>query len=467
MRGAAPWALVALAFACAREDVIATLREDGGPSSTDALRTVDEEDSGAARPDGAPRLAEDAGVVEGACARPPLILGADDRPTCGSALAARTFRFALCTCAALIATQEITADAFDSRVGPASGQILPGGVGVNGEVSTNARLSTSGSLWVAGNSGVNLSSSEGRLEVGADLAVRGPLSSEATVVIGRDARVAGRVRAPNLTVGRTLTVPEGSTVEITNPAAGLTIARAPVSVEPPCGCETSNIIDVPGIVARHRTNNDNALMNVNEETLSSIRQPTTVELGCGRFFFRRIDATARLRLAVTGRAIAFVAENVHLDAGLEVALGPGAELDFFVAGTFVSSGALDFGDFRRPTRTRLFVGASGTLQLSGGGTFAGNLYAPAAELVTSAPLEVFGSVFVRRVSTSSPLRFHFDVAVLKAGEDCTAPPPTMCMRCGDCPNTACVNGVCGACQTDADCCAPLFCARGQCEPSPI
>ncbi len=38
--------------------------------------------------------------------------------------------------------------------------------------------------------------------------------------------------------------------------------------------------------------------------------------------------------------------------------------------------------------------------------------------------------------------------------------------CWDQPNgaQACVDGTCGDCRTDADCCAPLICNAGRCEP---
>jgi hypothetical protein len=39
---------------------------------------------------------------------------------------------------------------------------------------------------------------------------------------------------------------------------------------------------------------------------------------------------------------------------------------------------------------------------------------------------------------------------------------TQCTTCRDCNNQACVYGVCGSCQTDSDCCAPLVCSFGTC-----
>jgi hypothetical protein len=40
----------------------------------------------------------------------------------------------------------------------------------------------------------------------------------------------------------------------------------------------------------------------------------------------------------------------------------------------------------------------------------------------------------------------------------------MCGTCKDCGNQACVNGTCGSCTTNADCCAPLICQGGTCVP---
>ena len=132
----------------------------------------------------------------------------------------------------------------------------------------------------------------------------------------------------------------------------------------------------------------------------------------------------------------------------------------------VADAALSLGDALAPARVRLYVGGDGTIQLGGGGTFAGNLYAPRAELVTAGDTEVFGALFVRRVAASGPLTVHYDTGVLRAGDDCQ--PPPRCETCGDCPSVeTCIDGECGAWRDTSDCCAPLVCDDGECLPELI
>jgi hypothetical protein len=57
---------------------------------------------------------------------------------------------------------------------------------------------------------------------------------------------------------------------------------------------------------------------------------------------------------------------------------------------------------------RIFIGGTGTIQLSGGGTLQGTLYAPRAELVAADALTVYGALFVRRVASSAALTVHYD-----------------------------------------------------------
>lgn len=63
---------------------------------------------------------------------------------------------------------------------------------------------------------------------------------------------------------------------------------------------------------------------------------------------------------------------------------------------------------------------------------------------------------------------HNDVAIVNAADACKKPTtgggtPPACQRCQDCGGQACKNATCGACTSDAGCCAPLFCTlQGNC-----
>jgi len=95
------------------------------------------------------------------------------------------------------------------------------------------------------------------------------------------------------------------------------------------------------------------------------------------------------------------------------------------------------------------------------------VYGPRAEMVLGGgggSTIVFGSIFVRRLSTQGSLTIHYDEGVLTKGDGCP-PTATTCTSCHDCGNQACVAGACGACASSDDCCAPLQCLSGRCVPS--
>lgn len=436
--------LLLLLFGCAQEDIAAILPPEGGDQ--DAGTT----DGGA--------------TEEGFCAGsgPVLLVGdSSGAEVCGSAVAERVFRFALCSCEGYTSSHGLESDSFDSRRGP----YVPGGrggsVGVNGRIAASGPLTVGGSLWAGHADGIQAGAA-GAIEVAGELRSAGPIASEAAVRVDHDAWVAGRVQAPDLFVGGTLHLPDGAAVDVSGSAQLGMTSRAPVSVAQPCDCGTP--VDIAGYVARHATDNDNASIRLEPSALGNIAEPTRLSLGCGRFYVDRIGGEGALTLTVTGRAALFVGGDVALQSRLIVEVAPQGELDLFVAGTIVSAERLLLGSPDRPARVRLYVGGTGTLQLSGGALVAGNVYAPQAELTTSAPVEVFGSLFVRRIAASAELEIHYDTAVLSAADDCPTPPPPTCDSCGDCRNNACTPDGCGACSDTTDCCAPLVCVGGSCLP---
>jgi hypothetical protein len=367
-----------------------------------------------------------------------------------------------------VASHLLITDAFDSELGPYTTGGVGGSLGTNGGISTNARFEIGGSLWAAGDNGMTAGAGAD-LRVRADLQLGGPLASEAVLEVSRNARIDGRLHAAQVSIGGSLTLPDGAAIEVSGTQSIGSVLRAPVQVEPPCTCDQDKLVDIGAYVQRHQApaNNDNDEKEISTEALTDVSTATTLELDCGRYYFSRIFAPAALTLRITGRTAIFVAGDLAIEDSFLVELEDGAELDLFVAGNIVSSGPLSFGSFRTPARARLYSGGAGTIQLSGGGTFAGNLYAPRAELVASAPIEVFGSLFVRRLAASAAVTIHYDTAILEAGADCEAPPPTSCNSCRDCPNVACTQGQCAPCAITDDCCAPLFCIGGRCEASPF
>ncbi len=437
----ARWALLLL-LGCQRFDVIASFLADAGATDGAAVGQ-DAEPSDTGLPD----FCQGSGPI--------IAVGDQGRQLCGGAVARRTFRYALCTCDDYVSSNSLRSDSFDSSNGPYTEGGTGGSIGFGGRVQSGATMEVGGSLWAG--SDVNMNS--GVLSVQGDLKVGGALMSPGEVSVGRNAEVQGGVDTGPLTVQGTLTLPAGAPLSPDPPQAGV-LARGPVRIPPPCACAPQDLVDVAAHVRARAQDNDNEVVQLDPGALANLQEETQLSLPCGRYYVRGIGGAQTLRLIITGRVALFVDGDLSLQQPLRIEL-QGGELDLLVSGNIVSDAPLELGDAARPAQVRLYVGGAGTIQLGGGARFFGNLYAPRSELVSGGPVEAFGALFVRRVAIAGALTLHYDTAVL--GGTCEEPSPG-CGSCLDCPNTACVEGACIACEDDSECCPPLRCARGGCVP---
>lgn len=452
---------------CACNDVVAT----GDTSAHDATVSTTEDANldayslfDAARPDMGTSV--DANAPDGSlvafCAGdgPIVVVGDGETAVCTGTVAESSFRNALCSCQDYVSSFPLTTDSFDSSRGPYTPADAETGanVGVNGNWNSTARSEIGGSLTVAGSSAMAISAAlliHGRLQAGGRIDHSGtPLT------IDHDAFVAGDLIGNPLVVGGTLTQPAGRTHDMAAGSTVASVATAPVAVEAPCACE-SLIVDVGALVSRYATSNDNATVGIDPEALRNYAAGTTVELPCGRFYFAEAHGAGALTLRITARTAVFIEGDLSLGGNFNVELvGPNAEIDLFVSGNIVAPGAFVLGSADAPARARLYVGGTGTVQLSGSALSAGNIYAPRAELVAAGGLELYGSIFAERVASTGPITIHYDRAINRAGEEC--PPPTECTGCGDCGSRACVDGSCSDCTNDGDCCGFDVCEEGRC-----
>ncbi|MEE2902444.1 MAG: hypothetical protein VYC39_08945 [Myxococcota bacterium] len=409
----------------------------------------------------------DAGIVPDAgtdyCegSGPPIFVG-DTTELCSNQLAVTTFRYALCLCDGHTASAPVSIDAFDSTEGLFSDPELGGSIGVNGRIQANAGYSATGSLWVSSEGGITSSLP---MNIMADLNNQGPMSGQSDLTVGNNAKIGGPVELRDLVVGSTLTVPQSENVNVTGNFSYQSFQREPVQVEPPCDCEPDELVDIAGYVQYHANNNDNDMAGIAKDALDGFTETTTISIDCGRIYFSRILGTGPLHINVSGRTAIFVSGEVNLPDGFSISLGPDAELDLFIEGHLVSSKRVVVGNPAAPSSTRLYLGGQGSFLLSSNSVISANVYAPEAELVTSGTLEVFGSLFLRRLNTSSPVNIHYDKGVLKKAESCPDDVSTNeCETCRDCLNQACIAGQCGECRNNDDCCSPLFCQQGVCVP---
>jgi hypothetical protein len=329
--------------------------------------------------------------------------------TCIGRLAEAAFGHAACACGSLSITA-LTSDGFDSRTAPWA----PGGagadVGGNGGLDFSGAVAVGGSLTIAGDVQAGT-----RLDVLGDLDVGSSLGRPSSaIVVGGAARIGGDVDVGALHAAGTLTMPASAARlgDITPvPTTGA------VTVPAPCRCDA---VDVPAIVDAHRTANHDAAIGLAPDALANLHGDVALDLPCGRFYLTRIqaDGGARITLRASGRTALFVAGGVTVDGILDVQVAEGAELDVFVTGSVNLPATALLGDPARPRALRIYADAGGAIELSAGSRLAGNLYAPAADLASSAPLEVFGSLLVGHLAVDGGLTVHRDRAISSAGAAC-------------------------------------------------
>jgi hypothetical protein len=289
-----------------------------------------------------------------------------------------------------------------------------GGVGIVGTLSGSARITVGGPLVVSGTGGASFQVDS---TIARDLEVGGPLGAGVALTCGGNANVAGNIGTSSLTVTGTLTVPSTATLGGTI-NAGATV-RAPVTVPPPCGCGASDLVDIAGFVAGHETANTNDAIGLPPSRLTDYTGDTTVDLPCGIYYVGPIRGMGALHLRITGRVALLVDGDLTLTSPLDIELATGdAELDLMIAGLVSSNARITAGDPDHPSRTRIYVGGSGTIPLSGDSEIAANIYAPRAAVALSAPATIFGSLFVRRLDQAAAVTIHYDEDVLRADVGC-------------------------------------------------
>lgn len=351
---------------------------------------------------------------------PPILVG--DGTTvvegqCTGEIAEAAFTHALCTCAQASLQDILTVDAFDSRLGPYQPPGLPGGsVGINTTYESTNVVNIGGSLTIGATSNAVMSDTH---QIGDDLRVNATLVVDATVRVGRDAYINGNVSGsdPLLIAGRLFQPPGASTQSAVN-ASGGEFEQA-IAIPAPCACGDDQLVDIAGIVAAGKLNNHNAEIGLDPAIFNGPQQAVDISLPCGRLFVERINAgAAPITIRVEGRTLLYVETDILVENTLQVIVGPDAELDLFVGGNIEATATLNLGQRETPSMFRTYVGGTRPIVLSSGSVFAGNIYAPFAQVQPADAVTVYGAVFARSFATSGNVTIHYDRAINDAGAEC-------------------------------------------------
>jgi cytoskeletal protein CcmA (bactofilin family) len=390
-------------------------------------------------------------------AGPPVVIG----NTTAGCIAQTTFTWALCSCTDVNVSGLLLTDAFDSTHSPYQPGGLGGGIGLDGQLDLGGELEAWGALWASDSGGYTAS---GTVTVKQETHIGGPLANAGLATLDDDAYVDGNVTG-EVAVKTTLHVP--SSAQIAGPVTYGALVRQSVSVAPPCDCTTTGLLPISAwVAAAQPPGNDNASIGLDPDLFAQgTAQPARLDLPCGRYYLRGIEAADALTIAAHGNTALFIDGDVHAVGAISFVLDPTAQFDVVISGTVAHAGSLMVGCPNYPALSRTYIGSPAGLAFTGASQLGGNVYAAYGEVQFSGGLTVYGSVFAGDVEAVGGATIHYDRAVL-GGELCPTPGGGSCQTCKDCGNQACIGGACGSCTSDDQCCAPLVCQSGQCVDVP-
>lgn len=383
---------------------------------------------------------------------------------CTGQVAANTFLTALRTCNDTRLAGYLHTRAFDSGNGPYKEGVDDGGgaVGINHSYFVSAGYSdVGGSFAIAGDDSLSMA---GFVQARGDLKLAGSATVPGYTKVARDAWFGGTFTdlGPVTIEGD---LHHEKAVNAIPLSVGGTRTQEPVSFDRPCNCDPASMLDVPAIVAQGKASNDNASIGLDPARLSNVVGSEELTLSCGRYYLQKIGGVGSIVVNVTARAVLFVDGDLVATGNLQFKLSPGAQIDVFIRDNLLITGNASFGDKDHPAGTRLYVGGTGDVVLTGAGAFVGNVYAPRSKVTAVGFANVYGSVFANDFVVPGYARFVYDRSITDAGEDCDlpGPGPGTCDKCGSCPlPQACVDGACGPCEQDSDCCGLQVCKDGKC-----
>lgn len=383
---------------------------------------------------------------------------------CAASLAELTFRFGACSCTDFDINNNFDVDAFDSNLGPYVPGGLGGGIGANGGFAINDNATVSGTMWVAGQTGVDFG---GVSSVGMRLLSGGNLRTNEEGSVGRDAFIDGQMDLnASYDVANVLHLPIG-----VQPPGNVTygdLSNVDITVDEPCTeCPPDNLIDVGAIVDAFAdpANNDNALIGLDADLLNPAPDnPVRLDLPCGRYYLSGIDSGEPVTIVAHGNTALFIDGDVKSNNPLTITLTPDAQLDVFIAGDVDTNNEFKLGSPNYPALQRVYVGGPTGFMTNNAVTIGGYLYVVPGSIDTNNEVEIFGGLYSNEIVTNNDWRIHYDRRITTVGRECDDPDdPNDPNDPNDPPPTTSCSTVDDTCTTDGECCSPLTCVDGTCQ----
>jgi hypothetical protein len=413
---------------------------------------------------------------------PPVILNPGGAPLCTGNIAQTSFTWGVCSCKNVLFDDDAFVDGWDSSKGPYMPGQLGGGVGANVTITSMSLADIWGQSWAASKA---TSFNTSQYDVHHDLQSAGDITTDTTTVT-RNAYVVGSVTG-EMSVGQTFYQTPGK-----GHPDNLTPKKLAIEVKPPCDC--SSPIPVGAFVDWVKTNNDNAAIGLDPAIMTKAGHPARIDLPCGKYYLLGFNGGGS-EIVAHGNTAIFIDGGVTVGSDLVMTIADSnSVLDIFVSGTIVTNANFKLGSPNYPALTRLYIGGKQDLDIQSQLTVGGEIWAGNAKVLWESTSDLFGALFAGDFEVSSKFRLHHDQGITSAGDGCPPPPVTGgtssasaatgasaasgmtttgsagtgggvgCGTCKDCGNQACINGTCGECTTDGQCCPPLVCTGGSCQP---
>ncbi|MBA2663553.1 MAG: hypothetical protein H0U74_14790 [Bradymonadaceae bacterium] len=407
---------------------------------------------------------------------PPIQIGAaSDSERCAGDLAESTFRWGLCPCDGITTNNPFSVDAYDSTIGPYTPGGPGGGAGTNGAINANEAVSVTGTLWAAANAGVRVNDDAA---IGQRLYSGGVVNLKRAAV-GDNAYVVGNINVDRLSVERTLHVSPNTTLN--GNVSYQNLVTAALQVGRACtACTAEERIDVAGIVAAHRgQNNDNALIGLDPGALSGSAGNVRLELPCGQYYLNAINVSGPTTIVAKGNTVLYIDGNVSANNELTITLAPNAHFDVFVAGNVTLNNPFRLGSPNYPALMRLYLGGANGFTTNNEIQIGGYIYAVPGGITTNNEIEVYGGLYSQNFNSNNEISIHYDRGVATVGRHCPDDEPIDPIDPNDPDAGSDIDGsdpdagtnpnpdpVCrstnAVCSSDGDCCSPLLCHEGVC-----
>jgi len=342
---------------------------------------------------------------------------------CPKTPAPQTFGQAVCLCHDL----QLVGQGFLAKQGAGG----PAEVDINGKMEVVGQHEVDGKLSV----GQRIEGT-GQLTVNGDAICQGDVEGVGQVKVTHDLSVGGNLESVGqLEVDGSLGV-KGDTQQVGDQHVAALCSYADPGA-PPCDCANSTLPDVASAIAAAKATNDNAASGVPTH-IDTVGQ-TDLHFPTGSFYLSGLSSVGQTKLFIDGAVALYIDGDIETVGQENIQLADGATLDLYVGGQLSSVGQSLLSDPAHAGSVRLYLGATGSVDLQvGSSDMNGLVYAPHATLNVVGDTTIRGAIFADGLSGVGRVTIEYAGVTLPGSNLCnpdgTAVPGSSGANPADVPN---------------------------------